>query len=118
MICRIFTARDNAMKSVVRFQQVLILITLVLLTAGRAHSQTLLFTFDDGPQGWGSFGAITTDVGSLPGTIGSGRYHTGDYSVPDVGNFGIVDVSPPGQNLSSFQGISIDARFVDQPGFD
>jgi hypothetical protein len=90
----------------------------ILIFAGHARSQTLLFTFDDGPQGWGSFGAITTDKGAIDGSISFGRFHSADFSLPDAGNFGIVDVSPPGQNLSTFGGLSVDARFVDQPGFE
>jgi hypothetical protein len=91
-----------------------------LVSVGSAASgQTVLFDFETGNQDWGSFGAITTDKGELPfgGSVGQGRYHIGDYSVPDTGNFGIVDVSPAGQNLSAFGGLSVDARFVDVPGY-
>jgi|GEM_PF-6771697 len=84
---------------------------------------TVLFDFESGAQGWGSFGAITIASGELPtgGSIGQGRFHTADFSQPDAGNFGIVDVSPPGQDLSSFIGLSVDALFKDvmgQPAFD
>ena len=83
---------------------------------------TVLFDFESGSQGWGSFGAITTASGELPsgGSIGAGRFHTGDYSQPDEGNFGIVDVSPSGQDLSGFVGLSVDALLKDvagQPAF-
>ncbi len=83
---------------------------------------TVLYDFESGSQGWGSFGAITTAFGELPtgGSIGQGRFHRGDFSQPDGGNFGIVDVSPPGQDLSSFVGLSVDALFKDvaeQPAF-
>src|SRR3954468_9066969 len=96
-----------------------IFVVLCILAGMRvAQAQTVLFNFDDGPQGWGSFGAITTDSGSISGSLGPGRYHAANFSVPDAGNFGIVDVSPGNQNLSSFSGLSVDARFVDVPGFD
>jgi hypothetical protein len=81
-------------------------------------SQTVLFDFEDGPQGWGSFGAITTDKGPISGSVGLGQFHAADFSQPDAGNFGIVDVSPFGQNLSAYGGLAVDARFVDVPGFD
>ncbi len=92
---------------------------LAAIVAAPALGQTILFDFETDRQGWGSFGAITTDSGELPfdGSVGQGRYHTGDFSEPDAGNFGIVDVSPVGQNLSPFGGLSVDARFRDVPGF-
>ena len=86
-------------------------------------NNTVLFDFESGNQGWGSFGTIGTDSGELPigGSIGQGRFHSGDFSQPDEGNnFGIVDVSPAGQDLSSFLGLSVDALFKDvlgQPAF-
>ena len=84
-----------------------------------AFGQTVLFDFETGGQGWGSYGAITTDSGELPfdGSVGQGRFHIGDFSQPDEGNFGIVDVSPMNQNLSSYGGLSLDARFLDVSGF-
>jgi hypothetical protein len=90
----------------------------VLAGAAGARAQTVLFDFQEGAQGWGSFGAITTDSGAFTGSVGLGRFHSADFSVPDAGNFGIVDVSPAGQNLSSFGGLSVDARFVDVSGFE
>ncbi len=78
----------------------------------------LLFDFETGSQGWGSFGAITLASGELPtgGSEGQGRFHSGDFSQPDAGNFGIVDVSPAGLDLSSYVGLSVDALFRDVPG--
>ena len=95
-------------------------ITLVslLLAARSACAQTILFDFEDGAQDWGSYGAITTDKGSIDGSDGFGRYHSADFSVSDTGNFGIVDISPAALNLSTYGGISVDARFVDVPGFE
>jgi hypothetical protein len=80
-----------------------------------ALGQTVLFDFETDNQGWGSFGAITTDSGQLPfdGSSGQGRYHSANFSEPDEGNFGIVDVSPTGLNLSPYGGLSVDARFID-----
>jgi hypothetical protein len=86
---------------------------------GVAHAQTVLFDFETDAQGWGSFGAITTDSGPQPfGSVGQGRYHAADFSVSDTGNFGIVDVSPPGLDLSAFGGLSVDAALVDPAGFE
>ncbi len=82
------------------------------------HAQTVLFDFEDGAQDWGSFGAITTDKGAIDGSVGSGRFHSADFSVTDTGNFGIVDISPAGVDLSSYGGLSVDARFGDVPGFE
>jgi len=78
---------------------------------------TVLFDFESGNQSWGSFGAITTGSGELPtgGSIGQGRFHTADYSDPNAG-FGIVDISPAGQDLSTFLGLSVDALFEDVDG--
>ncbi len=79
---------------------------------------TVLFDFETGAQGWGSFGAVGTSFGELPtgGSVGQGRFHIGDYSIPDAGNFGIVDVSPAGLDLSTFVGLSVDALFKDVAG--
>jgi hypothetical protein len=80
---------------------------------------TVLYDFETGAQGWGSFGAIGLASGELPtgGSIGQGRFHSGDFSQPEVGsNFGIVDVSPSGQDLSNFLGLSVDALFQDVVG--
>jgi hypothetical protein len=88
------------------------------IVCGAASAQTILYDFEDGAQGWGSFGAITTDSGEKLGSVGLGRYHTADFSVTDVGNFGIVDVSPPDLDLSPYGGLAVDARFVDVPGFE
>ena len=89
------------------------------LRSGLASGQTILFDFETGRQGWGSYGAITTDSGELPfdGSVGQGRFHTADFSITDTGNFGIVDISPVGQDLSAFGGLSVDARFLDVPTF-
>ncbi len=92
--------------------------TCLLIVPTAAPAQTVLFDFEDGPQDWGSFGAITTDKGPIDGSVGSGQFHAADFSISDVGNFGIVDVSPPGQNLAPYGGLAVDARFVDVPGFD
>lgn len=94
-------------------------VLLVLCISGTAIAQTILFDFETDGQGWGSFGAITTDSGELPfdGSVGQGRFHTADYSVPDTGNFGIVDISPVGQDLSALGGLAVDARFLDVPTF-
>ena len=93
---------------------------LALLTlASVTHAQTVLFDFETDAQGWGSFGAITTDSGPQPfGSVGQGRYHAADFSVSDTGNFGIVDVSPPALDLSAFGGLSVDAALVDPAGFE
>lgn len=90
----------------------------LLSVSSAAPAQTVLFDFEDGPQDWGSFGAITTDKGFIDGSVGAGRFHSADFSITDEGNFGIVDVSPPGQNLAPYGGLAVDARFVDVPGFD
>ena len=90
----------------------------LLLATRSAYAQTVLFDFEVDEQGWGSYGAITTDKGFIDGSDGFGRYHSGDFSVADTGNFGIVDVSPAALNLSTYGGISVDARFVDVPGFE
>lgn len=78
----------------------------------------LLFDFESGNQGWGSFGAITLASGEVPtgGSEGQGRFHSGDFSQPDATNFGIVDVSPTKQDLSSFIGLSVDAFMQDVSG--
>lgn len=95
-------------------------VTLVglFLAVRSATAQTLLFDFETDEQGWGSYGAITTDKGPIDGSLGFGRYHSADFSLPDEGNFGIVDVSPAALDLSTYGGISVDARFLDSPGFD
>ena len=90
----------------------------LVIVPSAAPAQTVLFDFEDGPQAWGSFGAITTDKGSIAGSVGSGQFHAADFNISDVGNFGIVDVSPPGQNLAPYGGLAVDARFVDVPGFE
>ena len=95
-------------------------ITLVglLLPIRPVCAQAVLLDFELDEQGWGSYGAITPDKGSIDGSDGFGRYHSADFSVSDTGNFGIVDISPAALNLSIYGGISVDARFVDVPGFD
>ena len=95
----------------------MILVGLLLATRS-VCAQTVLFDFEVDEQGWGSYGAITTDKGVIDGSDGLGRYHSADFSVTDTGNFGIVDVSPAALNLSTYGGISVDARFVDVTGFD
>jgi hypothetical protein len=95
----------------------LMAVGLFCFLAGTADvsAQTLLFDFEGGAQDWESFGPITTDFGTDDGSSGLGRYHSGDFSIPNSGNFGIADMSPGGQDLSSFSGLSLDARFVDDP---
>jgi hypothetical protein len=94
-----------------------IAVGLVCMLIGTADvaAQTLLFDFEGGAQDWESFGSITTDFGTDDGSSGLGRYHSGDFSIPNSGNFGIADMSPAGQDLSTFGGLSVDARFVDDP---
>ncbi|MFQ5489118.1 MAG: hypothetical protein ACE5GE_00235 [Phycisphaerae bacterium] len=78
-----------------------------------AIADSVLFDFETGAQGWGSFGGGTTDSGNeVPGSAGTGiaRFHTADFSDPAM-TFGIVDVSPVGVDLSPFIGMSVDARF-------
>ena len=103
----------------IRMTTVIVSALLILCVSGMASGQTILFDFETGRQGWGSYGAITTDSGELPfdGSVGQGRFHTADFSITDTGNFGIVDISPVGQDLSAFGGLSVDARFLDVPTF-
>lgn len=87
-----------------------------------AQAQTILYDFETGDQGWGSFGTITTDSGLTFGSSGQGRFHVGDFSLDDLdpGNpllWGIVDVSPLGVDLSPFSGFSVDVQFNSLPGF-
>jgi len=73
-----------------------------------ASAQAVLYDFESGSQGWGSFGPLTTDSGPVPGSVGQGRYHAADF---DLAGWGIVDVSPA-TDLSGFTGLSVDA-FLD-----
>lgn len=79
---------------------------------------SVLFDFESGAQGWQSFGVIGLANGELPagGSVGQGRFHSGDFSLSDQDHFGIVDISPAGQDLSSFVGLSVDALFRDVAG--
>ncbi len=88
-----------------------------------ATADTVLFDFETGSQGWLSFGAVTTDnsaiSGTIPGSVGSGYFHSGNFSEPES-NFGIVSISPAfgaARDLSAFDGLSVDASFADIPGF-
>ncbi len=79
------------------------------------HPEVLLFDFEDGDQGWASFGAYGTDSGLLVnGSVGQGRYHVADFDI-NTNAFGIVDVSPT-IDLSAFTGLKFDARMVDVAG--
>ena len=79
-----------------------------VLTLASFASAEVLYDFESGAQGWGSFGPITTDSGMLPtGGVGGsqGRFHVGDF---DVAGWGMVDVSPvvdlTGMDAMSFDG--------------
>lgn len=73
-----------------------------------------LFDFEDGDQGWFSFGFGTIDSGLLP-TGGSGgsqaRFHKADFDDPTM-TFGFGDISPT-VNMSPYTGMSIDMRLVE-----
>lgn len=73
---------------------------------------TVLYNFESGAQGWGSFGPVTSDSGPIAGSVGQGRYHAFDTS---IGGWGIVDVSPA-TNLSAYTGLTVDARLVSPLG--
>ncbi len=80
---------------------------------------TLLYDFETGSQGWFSFGTVGIANGLLPtgGSSGQGRFHSGDFSLPEVApNFGIGEISPLGLDLSTFVGLSVDALFKDVAG--
>lgn len=100
----------------------LMIVVAMLASVLTAQAQTVLFDFETGDQGWGSFGTITTDSGLTIGSSGQGRYHVGDFSLDDLdpGNpllWGIVDVSPLGVDLSPYSGFSVDVQFTSVPGF-
>ncbi len=89
-------------------------IILALAAGATALADDVLYDFQSGGQGWGSFGPLTTDSGAFPsGSVGNGRYHAADFSLP---GWGIVDVSPF-RTLAPYVGFSVDARLVDIPGF-
>ncbi|MFQ5489123.1 MAG: hypothetical protein ACE5GE_00260 [Phycisphaerae bacterium] len=82
----------------------------------------LLFDFEDGDQGWFSFGAGTVDSGLLPtggsgGAGPQGRFHRANFGDPTM-TFGFGDISPPGQDMSPFTGMSIDARLTSYDPLD
>jgi hypothetical protein len=77
-------------------------------------ADTVLYDFTSGGQGWGSYGAPTTDSGVLPGgSVGQGRYHAFDWA---LGSWGIVDVSPA-TDLTAYTGLTVDARLVANPTY-
>ena len=79
------------------------------------HPETVLFDFQNGAQGWTSFGDFTTESGMLAGgSVGQGRYHVADFDAPVVG-WGIGDISPV-LDLSSYTGMKVDLRLVDVAG--
>ncbi len=89
--------------------------TAAVLLFASVGSAGVLFDFESGPQGWGSFGAPTTDSGMIPdGSVGQGRFHSADFG---LGGWGIIDVSPAGVDLSAYTGLSVDARWRDIPGY-
>jgi hypothetical protein len=91
-----------------------VLAVLALATTGLAND--VLFDFNSGSQGWGSFGPVTTDSGlQATGGVGGtqGRYHVGDFS---LAGWGMVDVSPV-VNLTAYTGMSVDARLRNVTGY-
>lgn len=87
----------------------------VLALTSASFAGVVLFDFESGSQGWGSFGVPTTDSGVLPeGSVGQGRYHAFQA---DLGGWGIIDVSPLGLDLTPYTGFSVDARLVDIAGY-
>ena len=83
---------------------------LAFVPAGQA---TVLFDFESGAQGWGSYGPLDTGSGPIAGSVGQGRYHTADFSAT---GWGIVEVSPV-VNLSEYTGMSVDARLRNVPTY-
>lgn len=84
------------------------------LLLGASANADVLYDFESGPQGWGSFGPLTTDSGVFAnGSSGQGRFHSADF---DLAGWGIVDVSPA-TDLSAYTGLTIDARLGNVPGF-
>ena len=98
-------------------------LTVMLAATIPVAGQTVLYDFEFGDDGWGSYGTITTDSGlTFFGSSGLGRFHVGDFSLDDMFPdnpllWGIVDVSPAGIDLSPFTGFSVDALFQSVPGF-
>lgn len=89
-------------------------IILALAAGASALANDILYDFETGGQGWGSFGPLTTDSGVFPsGSVGKGRFHAADYSLP---GWGIVDVSPF-RTFAPYVGFSLDARLVNIPGY-
>ena len=79
-----------------------------------APPPVILFDFESGSQGWASFGEGSTGNGLLPtggsgGAGPQGRYHRADFDTPTM-TYGFGDISPTGQNLSAYTGMSIDMR--------
>jgi hypothetical protein len=78
--------------------------------------ETVLFDFESGDQGWGSFGVYSTDSGLIAGgSSGQGRFHIADFDLGTSG-FGVVDVSPVGVDLSPYTGLKFDLRMINVPG--
>jgi len=93
----------------------LVAATAAVLLFASAGSAGVLYDFESGPQGWGSYGTPTTDSGGIPeGSVGQGRFHSADFG---LGGWGIIDVSPAGVDLSAYTGLSVDARWRDIPGY-
>jgi hypothetical protein len=89
----------------------IVLGALAFAPTGQAN---VLFDFQNGAQGWGSFGPLTTDSGPLPdGSVGQGRFHSMDFALP---GWGIVDVSPV-VDLTLYTGMGVDARLRNVPGY-
>ncbi|MCB9850187.1 MAG: hypothetical protein H6817_05730 [Phycisphaerales bacterium] len=80
------------------------------------HPTAVVYDFESGDQGWGSFGPYSTDSGLIAGgSSGQGRYHIADFDLSTTG-FGIVDTSPLGVDLSAYTGLSVDVRMLNVPG--
>ncbi len=89
--------------------------TAAVLLFASVGSAGILYDFESGSQGWGAFGVPTTDSGVIPdGSVGQGRFHSADFG---LGGWGVIDVSPAGVDLSSYTGLSVDARWRNIPGY-
>lgn len=92
----------------------IVVIAIAGLLVGASAQAQVLYDFESGGQGWGSFGPITTDSGLIAtGSSGQGRFHSADFN---LAGWGMIDVSPA-TDLSAFTGLSLDARFGDITGF-